>query len=133
MLPEGRNPCTPLSLTSWFTCAGPASHLSPFMYTVALVCICLPSPSQHLVGIQQPSFLLVFWFTCPSFVLICFSLHIPASCGLLVCVCSPSLFLAPPVCVCQPSCQPSGLCALSALCLCLLVSTTWSCLLGIHS
>ena len=58
-----------------------------------------PPPSQPLVHIHQPSFSLVSWFACPSFVLVCPSLRIPTFHSLLVCVHSASLFLASGSCL----------------------------------
>ena len=88
-----------------YTCLpshGPSFSPTPGLYTPNLSltqppwsAYACPPPSQPLVHIHQPSFLLVSWFMCPSFVLVCPSLHIPNPWGLLVHVHSPSLFLGP--------------------------------------
>ena len=116
---------TPLSLASWFICARPASHFSLHTQFPQSVYTC-PPPTQLLVYIRQPSFSLVSWFACPGFILVCPSLHIPTSRKSLGSYMLILLVHSPLVRVCRPSRQPPGSCALLALCLCLLVSATWS-------
>ena len=104
-----------------------------FTYTVPLVCVCQPSPfpapGLHLSALLLAGLLVhvpqlcacLPWFAYSHF------LQSLGSCKLTL------LDPSPLVHVCWPSCQPPGSHALSALRLCLLVSATWSHLLGIRS
>jgi hypothetical protein len=104
-----------------------------FTYTVPPVHVCLPSPfpapGSHSSALLLAG-LLVHMPRLRS--------HLPqfAYSRLLQSLGSCTLTLlvpSPPVHVCQPSRRPPGSRALSALCLCLLVSATWSRSLGICS
>ena len=130
---EGRNPCTP-SRSPPGSCVPDLLLVFPwFAYTVSSVHVCLPSPFPA-PGSHLSALLLAGLLVCvpqlhsrlPQFA---YS-RLLWSLGLYtLTLLAPS----PPVHVFQLSHQPPGLHALLALCLCLLVSATWSHSLDIHS
>ena len=156
-MPEGRNSCIPSCSPPGLVCTRLSSHLplacvhlppllwpfllthhwsvyvQPLPHTVPPVCIYLPFPFSAS-GLHSSALLLTGLLvrvprlhSCLSwFAYSCLSWSL-GSCMLTL------LFPSPSVDVCQPSHQPPGSHALSALCLCLLVSATWLYSLGFHS
>ena len=104
-----------------------------FTYTVPLVCVCLPSPfpapGSHSSALLLAGLLVHVPQLCSCLPQFAYSqpLRSLGSCTLTL------LVPRAPVHVCQLSHWPPGLRALSALCLCLLVSATWLYSLGFHS